>query len=93
MTEHVTALVTALKTVGLVLGGLITYYSFKAYRRTDSPALRALAVGFGVVTLGALLAGVVDQLLPGVDPNVALAVESLFTTAGFGVILYSLYVD
>lgn len=92
MSHDVTALVTALKTLGLVLGGLITYYSFKAFRRTGSAALRALAVGFGVVTLGALLAGVVDQILP-LDPSLALVVESLFTTAGFGIILYSLYIE
>ncbi|MFC7157435.1 hypothetical protein ACFQPA_18560 [Halomarina halobia] len=92
MTPHVTAAVTVLKTLTLLLGGSITYYSYGAYRRTDAPALRALAVGFGVVTLGALLAGIVDQLLP-LDPNLALAVESTFTTIGFGAILYSLYVD
>lgn len=89
---HLTTLVTALKTIGLVLGGLITYYSFKAYRRTGSRALRALAVGFGVVAIGALLAGVADQFLP-LNRDVALLLESLFTTAGFGIILYSLYVE
>jgi hypothetical protein len=89
---HITALVAALKTLGLVLGGLITYYSYKAFRRTGSSALRALFVGFGVVTLGALLAGIADQLLP-VDATIALAVESLFTTAGFAIILYSLYAE
>lgn len=89
---HIATLVTVLKTLGLVLGGLITYYSFKAYRRTGSRALRALAVGFGVVTLGAMFAGVVDQVVP-LDRTVALLVESLFTTAGFAIILYSLYVE
>lgn len=81
-----------LKTLTLALGGSITFYAFKAYRRTESTALRALALGFGAVTLGAILAGIVDQLLP-LDPSLALVVESLFTTIGFAIILYSLYVE
>ena len=89
---HIATLVIVLKTLGLFLGGLITYYSFKAYRRTGSRALRALAVGFGVVALGAIFAGVVDQVVP-LDRTVALLIESLFTTAGFAIILYSLYVE
>jgi hypothetical protein len=92
MSPHVTTVVTVLKTLTLVLGGLITLYAYRAYRRTGAPPLRYLAIGFGTVTIGALLAGVLDQFVP-VDPNVALATESLFTTAGFAIILYSLYVD
>lgn len=81
-----------LKTLTLVLGGLITYYSFRAYQRTRRTALKALTIGFGVVTIGSLIAGIVDQLLP-VNPNLALVVESTFVTAGFAVILYSLYAE
>ncbi|MFD1647385.1 DUF7521 family protein [Haloarchaeobius litoreus] len=91
---HLSALVIAFKTLALVFGGLITYFAAKAYRRTGSPALRALAVGFGFVTLGAMLAGAMDQFIMGpADRTVALAIESLLTTVGFGVILYSLYAD
>lgn len=92
MSEQVTTAVAVLKTFTLLLGGLITYYSHRAYRRTASSALRALTYGFGAVTVGALLAGVVDQYLP-VSHHLALVVESLFTTTGFLVILYSLYVE
>lgn len=90
MSPNVNTAVIVLKSLGLLLGGLITFYAFKAYRRTGAASLRALAVGFGTVTLGALLAGIVDQLLP-LAPSLALVVESLFTTVGFGIILYSLY--
>lgn len=89
---HVPSTVVALKTVTLVLGGLITYFAFKAYRRTDAAPLRALSLGFGMVTLGSLLAGVVDRLLTA-NGNYALAVESALTAVGFAVILYSLYAD
>jgi hypothetical protein len=85
-------LVVALKTVTLLLGGLITYFAYRAYQRTESTALGALAVGFGVVTLGALAAGVVDQLL-GYRRADALLLESVLTMVGFGVILYSLYAE
>ncbi|WP_144905549.1 DUF7521 family protein [Halobellus captivus] len=88
----VTPIAVALKTMTLLLGGAITLYSFRAFRRTGSAALRALTAGFGVVTVGAIVAGVVDQLST-LDPGVALVVESLFTTIGFAVILYSLYVE
>ncbi|MFD1514525.1 DUF7521 family protein [Halomarina rubra] len=92
MNTNITTTVIVLKTLTLLLGGSITFFAFKAYRRTAAPALRALALGFGAVTIGALLAGIADQFLP-VDPSIALILESLFTTVGFGVILYSLYVD
>jgi divalent metal cation (Fe/Co/Zn/Cd) transporter len=92
MSQLITTAVLVLKTLTLVLGGVITLYSYRAYRRTASRALRALAFGFGSVTLGAFLAGVVDQLIA-VDPDLALVVESLFTTTGFAIILYSLYIE
>lgn len=90
--SHLEIAIVAFKTLTLVLGGSITLFAFRAYRRTGFAALRALAIGFGVVTLGALLAGVVDQLL-GVDPRYALVVESALTAIGFTVVLYSLYVE
>jgi divalent metal cation (Fe/Co/Zn/Cd) transporter len=89
--SHVPTLIVGLKTVTLVLGGLVTFFSYKAYSRTGSPALRALALGFGAITLGALLAGITDQLLVG-DRELALVVESLLTAVGFAIITYSLYV-
>lgn len=87
---HVTTIVVAFKTLTLVLGGLITYFAYQAYSRTNSKSLRSLTIGFGFVTIGALLAGAVDQLM-NVDQSWALAAESALTTVGFAVIVYSLY--
>lgn len=87
-----TTIVIALKTLTLVLGGLITFYAYKAYRRTGSRPLRALTIGFGVITLGAILAGAVDQLLS-FPTSTALVAESALNAVGFAVILYSLFVD
>ena len=90
--SHITSVIVVLKTITLVLGMVITYLAYKAYQRTDSAALRSLTVGFGLVTLGALLAGVADQVV-GLQTDIALVVESTLTAVGFAVIVYSLYVD
>lgn len=89
MTTAIPPIVIAFKTATLCLGGLVTYLAARAARRTNDRALWALATGFGVVTLGALLAGLADQL-PVADARTALVVESALTTAGFAVVAYSL---
>lgn len=92
MSATITLIIVLLKTLTLLIGGSITFFSYRAYRRTGSPALRALTLGFGIITVGALIAGIIDQILP-VARHIALVVESLCTTAGFAVILYSLYTE
>lgn len=52
----------------------------------------SLSIGFGTVTFGSMLAGVVDRPLT-VSGTDALAVESALTAVGFAVIRYSLYAD
>ncbi len=84
------------KTLILIMGGLITYFSYKAYRRTGRPQHWWLTLGFGVITVGAIVGGVLDiavgmyfgenMLYTGVF------VSSSMTAVGLGVILYSLYV-
>ena len=91
MTDHIPLVVIALKTVTLVVGGLITYLAVKASKRTEIDGLSVLAVGFGIITFGSLLAGVVDQLLR-VDSATALVVENTLTAIGFCLVAYSLYV-
>lgn len=90
MSPHVVSAITALKTLTLVLGATITYFAYRAYQRTGARSLRFLAVGFGVVTLGSLLAGVLD-LVFGYGQSTALVLESALTALGFAVIVYSLY--
>ena len=74
------------------MGALITYFASQAYQRTDERALGALAVGFGIVIIGALLAGIADLVLDAAQLD-ALLIESVLTAIGFAVILYSLYVE
>jgi hypothetical protein len=87
---HVPSVIVALKTVTLLLGGLIAFFSFKAYRRTGAKPLQLLAVGFTLVTLGSLLAGAIDQFATATR-DYALVAESGLTALGFAIIVYSLY--
>lgn len=80
------------KTLVLVVGSVITYFAFKAYRRTRQRALGYLAGGFGLVTLGLVLAGMLYELLE-VQLAMGILLESLLVLAGFLVIAYSLYVQ
>jgi len=82
--------IVVMKTLTLILGGTITYLSYKAYSRTGAQSLRFLSIGFGIVTLGTLIAGIIDQFLQ-MEIQVGLLVESVLITAGFAVIVYSLY--
>lgn len=90
MNIQTTLFIVAIKTIGLILGSLITYYAYKGYRRTGDRSLLWLTSGFGVVTAGFAFAGLLDQLLP-VSAEMAIAVNSLFTSLGFAIVLYSLY--
>ena len=92
MSQAISIAIIISKTAILVLGGGIAYIAYKAHRRTESPSLRALAFGFGVVTIGALLAGIAHQLL-GVDLRTGILINSILTALGFGIIIYSLYVE
>lgn len=80
------------KTLSLIVGSLITVLAYRAYRRTGQRALGLLAAGFGLVTLGLVLAGTLYELL-GVSLGMGILLESLLMLVGFLVIAYSLYVS
>lgn len=77
------------KTLVLLVGGVVTYLSYSAYRRTGDQSLRLLATGFGLITGGTLLAGFTFELL-GVSLGLGIVLESLFVLAGLSVIALSL---
>lgn len=86
-----TTIVLALtKGATLLFGAVLTGLSWRAYRRTADPALRALAIGIGLVTVGAILGGVLHRVLE-LRLVVAVSVQSVFTATGFAVLTYSLY--
>jgi hypothetical protein len=93
MSLHQTTVVfVAAKTATLAFGSALTYLSYRAFRRTNLHALRALAVGIGLLTLGALLGGLLHQL-GGISLRASVGVQSVFTAVGFAVMTYSLFVD
>lgn len=89
--EMIMVLLAAVKTLVLLLGGIITYYSLKAYRRTEDRSLGLLTAGFGVVTLGAALGGLANELLS-VELATGVVIEGMFVVVGFSLIAYSLRV-
>ncbi|MFD1565064.1 hypothetical protein ACFR99_16120 [Haloarchaeobius amylolyticus] len=89
---EMTLALAVVKTLLLIVGSVITYFAFKAYRRTRQRALGYLMAGFGLVTLGFVLAGMLYELL-GVHLVTGILLESLLVLAGFVVIAYSLYVQ
>ena len=91
-TATIATAIVVLKTGILLFGGLITYFSFKAYRRTGSKALRALGIGFGIITFGSALAGAFDVIL-NVDLSTGVLIDAALTFIGFGFITYSLYAE
>jgi hypothetical protein len=90
--QIVSVLFAAAQTATLIFGGAITALALRAYRRTGSPALRALAVGIGLLTVGALLGGTLHQVA-GVGLRTSVLVQSVATAVGFAVLTYSLYTD
>ena len=91
-TATVSTAIIIVKTIILVLGGLITYFSLKAYRRTDARPLGLLSLGFGIITFGATIAGALDVILE-LNLVVGVLVDSVLTLIGFAIIMYSLYVE
>jgi hypothetical protein len=90
--QEVQFAIAVVKALILVVGGIVTYLAFSAYRRTYDRALGFLAVGFGLIVIGVLLAGVTFELLS-VALGVGILVESLFVLFGLLIIAYSLRVQ
>ncbi len=84
--------VTVVKTLLLVVGGVIASLAFKAYRRTGQRALGYLTLGFAIVTIGFVLAGTVYEIL-GISLALGVLLESVLVLVGFSVIAYSLAVQ
>jgi hypothetical protein len=84
--------IAVVKFIILLLGGGITYIAYRAYRRTGEDSLRVLGIGFGVITLGALLTGVANQFFL-LSLARGVLVNSVFVAIGLAVIMYSLYIQ
>lgn len=87
--DRYTPLIVLANTATLLTGGLVLTIAYRAYRRTGSHPLRAVAVGFGLIVVGSILGGLVHLLGDAVALGVA--IQSTFTAAGFVALLHSLY--
>jgi len=87
--SNIVAAIAAVKAVILVLGGGITYIAFRAYQRSDDRSIGVLGVGFGVITVGAIVSGVAAQFIS-VSLGQVVLLNSLFVAAGLAIIMYSL---
>jgi len=83
-------LLRALKTLIGVLGLLLAYLSLKAYRKSKSKNMLFLSIGFGIITVGSILAGLSFEFL-GFSLLQVNIVESLMILVGFIMIMYSIY--
>ncbi len=73
----------------LVFGSVVVYSALRGYRRRNSKALLLLAVGFGIVTIGAIASGILFEILSA-DLLLVEVVQAVSQAAGFFVIVYSL---
>jgi hypothetical protein len=89
MFDTTTAVLVTVRLIVLVLGALITFYSFKAYRRTRTRYLRDASVGFGIITIGVFIEGVLFEF-GGFDLALVHVIESIAIGIGFIVLLISL---
>lgn len=92
LSANLLLVMAAVKLLITVLGTMITFYAFKAYRRTREPALGLLATGFGIITLGAIIAGISFELI-GVPLVVGVIIDGVFVIIGFSSIAYSLHIQ
>ncbi len=78
------------KIVIVVLGTILVYLAAKGYRRTKSKAMIFLSLGFALVTIGSVLAGVLFEFL-GFELIDVSIIESIMIILGFGCVIYSIY--
>lgn len=84
--------IVAMKTLILLLGSGITFIAYRAYRRTGTRSLRALGLGFGIITFGAFLGGIAHQILS-VSLDMGILINSILVAIGLAIIMYSLYLE
>lgn len=89
--QDVQLAIAVVKTLIIVIGGVVTYLAVSAYQRTYDRSLGFLAVGFALIVIGVGLAGVTFEVLA-VPLGVGVLIESLFVLFGLSIIALSLRV-
>ncbi|EFW91453.1 hypothetical protein ZOD2009_13836 [Haladaptatus paucihalophilus DX253] len=78
------------KIIVIILGVLIALQSYRAYRRYDNQPMLFLAIGFVMISIGAVIEGILFDIA-----NVSIfysgMIQSIIVIVGMGFVLYSLY--
>ena len=78
------------KLVAMVLGFLIAYQAYRGYRRSNSQSMLYLAVGFAIISFGAIVEGILFDVV-GLTFHNAGTVATTIVAIGMLTILYALY--
>lgn len=78
------------KLVTMVIGLAIAWTAYRGYRRTASEPMRLLAVGFAIISVGAVIEGLLFDVL-GFTIFWAGTVQTSVVALGMLVVLYSLH--
>ena len=89
--DEYTLLIAAANTATLVTGGAVAALAYRAFQRTGSAALRAVAIGFSVIVVGSIGGAIAH--VGADDVALGVAIQSGCIAAGFTILLYSLYAE
>ncbi|TQQ78785.1 hypothetical protein EGH24_12495 [Halonotius terrestris] len=78
------------KLVTMVLGFVIAYQAYRGYRRSNSQSMLYLAVGFAIISFGAIVEGILFDVV-GLTLHNAGTVATTIVAIGMLTILYALY--
>lgn len=84
-----TGLVIA-KLVTMALGFLIAYQAYRGYQRNDSQSMLYLAIGFVIISFGAVIEGILFDVV-GLSFHNSGLVATIIVALGMLTILYALY--
>lgn len=78
------------KLVTMALGFIIAFQAYRGYRRSNSQSMLYLAVGFAVISFGAIVEGILFDIV-GLTFHNAGTVATAIVAIGMLTILYALY--
>lgn len=90
MAETQMIVLGGLRTLMALLGLAVVWTSWRAYQKTKGRQFLLLAVGFGLLTAGVVLAGAIVNLTA-LELETALIAEAIVANVGLAVILYTVY--
>ncbi|MFB6106754.1 MAG: hypothetical protein ABEJ70_07250 [Halobacteriaceae archaeon] len=78
------------KLITMGLGFLIAYQAYRGYRTHGSEPMRYVALGFFLISVGAVLEGALYEIV-GLSIFLAGTIQTTIVAAGMLAVLYSLY--